>query len=292
LVLSDSPLRLLTELSPAHKEQWTKQIKTARRKFINSPKYFVEKALQQGVAFDENRVSEYIKDVRALAWQFYLEEELVFHKEMMNFLLEKNEYASTVLASAISEHLDSNKAVIEQSEIAKVVGQTAGFLTPYLYALCLSSTNSRRSRSGKGFERIIDHIIVDRYAYPFKSQASLGSSFYKDNDIGKMVDGIIPSQEAFHQNRSYCVFITMKTSLRERWQQVAEEQKRTNIPTVHLLTLDDEISEANAKRMSHQNINLIVPEIEKLRLTSADNVTSFEKFFNHTIPNYLKFWES
>jgi len=289
--LSTSPLHLLTELTPHEKEQWKKQIKLTRAKFVKSPDYFVKKALTQNVIFDKNKVSDYITKVRSFAWEFYLEEELVFHKEMLNLLLEKNDYASTVLASAIAEYLDTKKATIEQSEIAKVVGQTAGFLTPYLYELCLSSTNSRRSRSGKVFEKLIEHIIVDQYKYPFQSQASLGSTFYKTNNIGKMVDGIIPSQQAFHQNRSQCVFITMKTSLRERWQEVAEEQKRTNIPTVYLLTLDDGLSEANLQRVNHQNINLIVPEVEKRRLASADNVTSFEKFFNQTIPNYLRFWE-
>jgi hypothetical protein len=34
----------------------------------------------------------------------------------------------------------------------------------------------------------------------------------------------------------------MKTSLRERWQEVAEEIERTKIPEIHLLTVDEDIS--------------------------------------------------
>jgi hypothetical protein len=32
----------------------------------------------------------------------------------------------------------------------------------------------------------------------------------------------------------------MKTSLRERWQEVAEEIERTKIPEIHLLTVDED----------------------------------------------------
>ena len=70
--MSTSPLHLLTELTPHEKEQWKKQIKLTRAKFVKSPDYFVKKALTQNVTFDKNKVSDYITTVRSFAWEFYL----------------------------------------------------------------------------------------------------------------------------------------------------------------------------------------------------------------------------
>jgi hypothetical protein len=290
--MSDNAIALLTELDSVAKTQWKKQIQAVRNRVIPSPSYFIQEALRGGLVFDKSTVSTYINDVRSLAWQAYLKEELVFHKEMLSALLEQNEYAATLLASAITEHLEIGTHPPPASALAKVVGQTAGYLTPYLYELCLSSTNSRRSRAGKVFEKLIEHVIVDCYGYPFESQASLGSAFYKQHNLGKMVDGIIPSRSAFERQRSQCVFITMKTSLRERWQQVVEELSRTNIPSAYLLTLDEGLNEAGLQKMNHHNISLVVPNAIKQRLPNAHNLYSFEKFFNITIPICLQHWET
>jgi hypothetical protein len=49
----------------------------------------------------------------------------------------------------------------------------------------------------------------------------------------------------------------MKTSLRERWQEVAEEIERTKIPEIHLLTVDEDISKNKAQEMANHNIIVI-----------------------------------
>jgi hypothetical protein len=45
----------------------------------------------------------------------------------------------------------------------------------------------------------------------------------------------------------------MKTSLRERWQEVAEEIERTKIPEIHLLTVDEDIPKNKAQEMANHN---------------------------------------
>lgn len=289
----ENTLELITELEDSQKENWKKQIQTYRKALIASPDFFVSEAVKhKGLIFNKENVSDFLVQCRTLCWTMYLEQELYFHKEMLSSLLKSNPYAHSILAEAITEHLpdvyDLNKL---NPALVQIVGQTAGYLTPYIYELCLSSTNSRRSRAGKTFEKIVEFIITQKYAYPFSSQSVLGNVFYKQHDLGKMVDGIIPNKEAFEQNRSQCVFLTMKTSLRERWQEVVEEQNRTNIPTVYLLTLEDTFSEENIRRMNHSNINLVVLNEVKNQYTAFSNIISFEVFFNKTIPNYLRFWE-
>jgi hypothetical protein len=284
-------MQLLTQLNDVDKKQWKLDIQKYRKRLIDSPDAFVQKVIEQKkMVFSPEAISEYLISCRSACWEYYLEQELHFHKEMLSILLKENAYASTILAGAIQEHLNETASPATET-LASVVGQTAGYLTPYIYELCLSSTNSRRSRSGKTFEKLVEHIITTCYKYPFSTQSMLGSHFYTKNDLGKMVDGIIPSAEAFEANRSQCVFITMKTSLRERWQEVAEEQNRTNIPTVYLLTMDTTFSEENIRRMNHSNINLVVSSDIKEKYHSFSSICSYETFFNRTIPRYLAFWQ-
>ena len=82
------------------------------------------------------------------------------------------------------------------------------------------------------FEAIIKFLIKDVYGYPFDDQSTVAEGFFQEQGIGKIVDGIIPGKDSYINNRAKTLIITMKTSLRERWQEVAEEMRRTNIPPI------------------------------------------------------------
>ena len=82
----------------------------------------------------------------------------------------------------------------------------------------------------------------------------------------------------------------MKTSLKERWQQVAEEIKRTNIPSIYLLTADEDIAKNKAEEISQHNINLVVYEDVKNSLSEFKNIISFEDYFFDEIPLILDYW--
>ena len=85
----------------------------------------------------------------------------------------------------------------------------------------------------------------------------------------------------------------MKTSLRERWQEVAEEIERTKIPEIHLLTVDENISLTKAEEMGKHNIIVVayrwIAESEKLK--SAKNIISFEEYLFEELPLIFDFWE-
>lgn len=115
------------------------------------------------------------------------------------------------------------------------------FIHIYIYKVALSNTNSRRSRAGKTFEAII-YKVYESLNYTYDSQSKVGRKSFTDLGLGKKVDSILPNISAYSKRRNKTIVGTMKTSLRERWQEVAEEIERTKIPEIHLLTADQDIS--------------------------------------------------
>lgn len=85
---------------------------------------------------------------------------------------------------------------------------------------------------------------------------------------------------------------SMKTTLRERWQEVVEEVSRSNIPCIYLLTVDDDISENKAIQMGNHNIVLVVINSVKNQphLKDKRSIINFENYFLEEIPNIMKYW--
>ena len=83
----------------------------------------------------------------------------------------------------------------------------------------------------------------------------------------------------------------MKTSLRERWQEVAEEIERTKIPEIHLLTVDDNIPKSKAMEMSNHNIIVVTFDwvANSQPLMEMKNIISFEEYLFEEIPPYSYF---
>lgn len=171
-------------------------------------------------------------------------------------------------------------------------GNYAGQIYPYIYRLSLSNTQSRRSRAGSVFEGII-YGLYEKLRYPYESQASIGSNNFKTKNLGKIVDSILPNLAAFEQRRDKVIIGTMKTTLRERWQEVIEEVSRTGLPKIYLLTADENISANKVDQMANHNVILVVYDNVKMNqsLAKKRNVVSFEEFFFEEIPENLKYWE-
>ena len=82
-----------------------------------------------------------------------------------------------------------------QQELEKIrcsFGNFAGSISPYIYQLCLSNTQSRRSRAGKVFEGII-YFLYEHYNYQYESQAKIGKKTFSRLGLGKVVDSVLPS---------------------------------------------------------------------------------------------------
>lgn len=280
-------MKIIYELSQEEKKWWKNCIQSTRNTIVKNPSYYVDTVTQfyNWVNIASSQVPKLILEIREKAWTLYLEDEAKFHIEIFNILTETRNLPLSILKDILANN--RHLYLEELKKMQNTIGEFIGRAMPYIYEVSLSTTNSRRSRAGKTFEKIIAYIMK-LYNYPYEEQSSLGSKQSVNLNLSKIVDGIIPSAKAYHNQRTMCCVLTMKTSLRERWQEVVEEIKRTNLPTMYLLTLETGISRNILERLSEVNVILVCFDGKNSNYT---NMISYDEFFNVRIPHYLSFWK-
>ena len=287
----------IIELPKLEQEKFDALIKKYRDKYIRPSSEIVDLVLSEDKEFLEliksKQMSLYILKLREKVWQEYLNDEIDFNAVLMKDLHKLLDTPKEILEILLSDSKIIDKKGEELvSTIKEVCGEYAGRVFPYIYRLSLSNTQSRRSRAGKTFEVII-YKVYEILGYDYDSQSKVGRKMFDSVGLGKKVDSILPSIEAFKGRRNKAIIGTMKTSLRERWQEVAEEIERTKIPVIHLLTVDESISKSKAMEMANHNIIIVtfdwVANSENIR--TMKNVISFEEYLFDEIPNILKFWK-
>jgi hypothetical protein len=270
-------------------------IKEYRNKYIRKSGTVVDEVFGETDYAKEltkkKNVSEIIAKVREAAWQKFLIEEAEFNTILIRDLHKKLDTPRSIMELLIQHRITDKTGEDLTEAVREMCGEYAGRVYPYIYVLSLSNTNSRRSRAGKTFEAII-YKIYSILGYPFDSQGKVGRKMFEEVGLGKKVDSVLPSIEAFKQRRNKTIIGTMKTTLRERWQEVAEEIERTNIPEIHLLTVDESIAKSKAQEMGNHNIVIVGPQelAESEGLKDMKNIISFEEYFFEEIPQYLEFW--
>lgn len=284
------------EIPDTEKEAFADTIKSYRSRYIKKASDVVNDIFEKNdfskLLKSEKKVSFVIEKVRELGWRAFLVEEAEFNAILLRDLHKKLETPRAILDHLISSEILNEKGENLRDKIKEVCGEYAGRISPYIYALSLSNTQSRRSRAGATFEALI-YKIYEILGYPFDSQRKLGKRVFELEGLGKKVDSVLPSLEAFKQRRNKTIIGTMKTTLRERWQEVAEEIDRTNIPEIHLLTVDEEIAKNKAEEMKLHNIIIVALDRVKNNpaLRDMKNIISFEDYFYDEIPQKLEFWK-
>jgi hypothetical protein len=222
----------------------------------------------------------------------FLEDEAKFNVVVMQNLQATLKTPKNILEQLIEENITGLEQDLLFERIRSLCGEYTGRVFPYMYRLALSNTQSRRSRAGKTFEAII-YKIYAALGYEFDSQSKVGRKTFEELGLGKKVDSILPSIDCYSKRRNKTIIGTMKTTLRERWQEVAEEIERTKIPEIHLLTVDEGISSGMAQAMANHNIVIVTYDwiANSDSLSSKDNIISFEDYMFKEIPSILKFWE-
>ena len=295
LPLSDLPL--VFQIPDDEKLSFDKFIISQRIKHIRSSQaivdeIFLKQPSLQGIILETKKVSDIIRKLRTDAWEEFLEDEVNFNAAVMKDLHKILDTPKKILDVLIENNIVSREGEDLKETIRELCGEYAGRVFPYLYALSLSNTQSRRSRAGKTFEAII-YKLYNLLDYEFDSQSKVGRKIFSDVGLGKKVDSILPSIEKFNLRRNKTIIGTMKTSLRERWQEVAEEIERTKIPEIHLLTVDEEITASKAAEMSKHNVVIVtynwIANNDKLK--KARNIVSFEEYFFEEIPSIIDFWK-
>jgi len=270
-------------------------IKQYRARYIRPSHEIVEYVFSENLEYieqiKEKKVSKCIEELREKVWQEYLIDEVNFNAILMRDLHKLLETPKEILEGLLKRNITDKKGDELIENIKEICGEYAGRVFPYIYKLSLSNTQSRRTRAGKSFEAII-YKIYENLGYEYDSQSKVGRKTFDDVGLGKKVDSILRNIKCYTERRNKTIIGTMKTSLRERWQEVAEEIERTKIPEIHLLTADDSIPRSKAQEMANHNIIVVTYDwvANSEALKSMKNIISFEEYLFEEIPNILKFW--
>lgn len=292
---SSNPV-IVTQIPKDEEVQFLNLIKEFRSKYIKKPIDVVKKSFGNNphlkkLITEQKEVSSVIEDVREMGWEEFLLNETEFNAAIIREIGLQLNTPAKILKSIVDKHTFKKTTEEIIQILPTICGEYSGRIAPYIYLLSLSNTQSRRARAGSTFEAII-YQLYDYLGYPFDSQKKVGRKIFEDVGLGKKVDSVLPSIEFFGTRRDKAIIGTMKTSLRERWQEVAEEIERTKIPVIHLLTVDTEIPVNKAKEMGKHNI--IVVALKKIAnsesLSNERNVISFEEYLFTEIPEKMNHW--
>ena len=287
-------IHLITDIPESEEKELDKLIKSYRKKHIRSSNEIVEKVFLENKKFlprvRNREVSTSISELREIVWAEYLKDEVQFNIYLMQDLYKLLQTPKQILDALLINNLTELKESELKTQVVNICGEYAGRVYPYIYKIALSNTNSRRSRAGKTFESII-YKVYDCLNYPYDSQGKVGRKTFTELGLGKKVDSILPSINAYGKRRNRTIIGSMKTSLRGHWIEVANEVNRYN-PVIHLLTADTNISLRKVKKMNNHNIILVTYDwkANSDKLKSMKNIISFEEYMFEEIPFYLQFW--
>jgi len=142
-----------------------------------------------------------------------------------------------------------------------------------LDSIFLSAAQTRKSRAGLSFEHHVARLFRDG-RIRHEAQAVFG---------GRRPDFVLPEVKELNI-KGGAVIVSLKTTLRERWKQLALEKP---LGAIFLATVDDRVSGEAISEMGKHSISLIVPESLKKANESAyagyDNVITFRQFFDDEV---------
>lgn len=144
---------------------------------------------------------------------------------------------------------------------------------PELDSIFLSAAQTRKSRAGLSFEHHVERVFKDG-RIRHEAQAVFG---------GRRPDFVLPDVKVMNANGD-AVIVSLKTTLRERWKQLAMEKP---LGAIFLATVDDRVSGEALEEMGRNAITLMVPESLKKAEESAyenySNVITFRQFFDDEV---------
>lgn len=243
-------------------EEFKQFVKNSRENHVLTANKLVDKASKALML--ESKSNEYflknasktIEALREECWQEFLKAERSFTRDMLLSLIDEKQFREMKGNDAVTYY------VMEFPE--------------EIYALSLSNTQSRRARAGKEFELIIEKVFK-LAGIDVESQGEIAKGFYEENNLSKLVDLIIPSAEQFQRDKRKCIFVTAKTTLRERWQEIPEEMNRTGINVAYLATLDKTISD-NVEKLLYEG-NIVITTTKQIKeecYSNNDHIITFE----------------
>ncbi len=159
-----------------------------------------------------------------------------------------------------------------------VIAAVRGF--PELDAVFLSASQQRKTRAGRSFEHQISAALTAG-RIRFEEQAVTG---------GRRPDFVMPDVRTLKlgtgREWDAAIVVAAKTTLRERWKQVASEGLHC---AVFLATVDDRVPRSTIAELADIGITLLVPEsLKRSKETDyqTSSVITFRQFFLHELSQH------
>lgn len=174
-------------------------------------------------------------------------------QEVFDTALALQPYRNLPTDDRVMQRRDCEYAVFLSVEHAIEAGTIAqGFNSVDLFlAKAQTILQRRKSRSGRSLELQLQTIF---------SEEGIPCAFQPTTESGRRPDFIFPSQAAY-DDLDYPAdrlrMLAAKTTVKERWRQAIDEADR--IPTKHIFTLQEGVSERQFAQMRETNIRLVVP---------------------------------
>lgn len=249
-------------------EQFKKLIKEERAKHIPDINHLVYESFirlgfdQENSNYFYENASYVIESMRDECWERYQDYEKHFDSQMYSILIDKADFGN---------NLEEEGTTLKDAVIDFISEHS-----PYSYALHLSNTQSRRSRAGNEFERLIELVLIGA-KIPFDTQGSIGENMFKAAELAKLVDLVSPGVDEYRINKRNTALISAKTTLRERWQEVGDEMSRTMAREMFLATLDENTTSNVLDLMATNNIIVVTTKrIKDNKYPEHPNVITFE----------------
>jgi hypothetical protein len=143
---------------------------------------------------------------------------------------------------------------LEEAIVMPRLGQ--GFTTvPEFLEFAQTILQRRRARSGRSLELHVREIFKEEQFVEGRD-----FSWQPESEPGKRPDFLFPSESHYkdpHFPAGKLRMLAVKTTCKDRWRQVLQEANR--IEHVHLLTLQEGVSENQFKEMTDAKVHLVVP---------------------------------
>lgn len=161
------------------------------------------------------------------------------------------------------------------------IGDILEALSPDLWHIFLSRSQSRKARGGADFQHQIAKLL------------KLADVPFEQEEKKYRLDFMIPSSDAFKKDKTRTILLSAKRTLRERWREVVEELYNTRSPNVYLATaeLSEDLSQKTIDQIKRYNVHLLVwDEVKLIKFGNEPMVLGFSDFAHKEIPTFRNYW--
>jgi hypothetical protein len=142
--------------------------------------------------------------------------------------------------------------IVEECHVLETIKKGFTVVDDFMY-FANSISNRRKARAGNSLELQVKKIFMEEGLKSF--------SHDQKTEGHKRPDFIFPSIEDYRDNRfpvNKLRMLAAKTTCKDRWRQILNEAKRIDV--IHLLTLQQGVSENQFKEMKDEGVKLVVPK--------------------------------